>query len=527
MMHGHGESNSAIVATKPTNKAEQSAAEPVEARAETKGNASQQSTGRTQSRETVSQALERIRQRARQRKKERFTSLLHHISIDLLDEAFYELKEDAAPGVDGLTWTDYELNLERNLEDLHARIHRGAYRALPSRRTFIPKPDGRRRPLAIAALEDKIVQRATVAVLNAIYEADFLGFSYGFRPRRGTHDALDALVVGIESTKVNWILDADIRSFFDEISQQWLVRFLEHRIGDRRIIRLIQKWLKAGILEDGVVTVSERGTGQGAVISPLLANVYLHYVLDLWAERWRRREATGDMIIVRYADDFIVGFQHEADARRFLDTMFERLQEFALSLHPEKTRLIEFGRLAAENRKRRGLGKPETFTFLGFIFVSSKTRRGKFQVKRKSRRDRMRVKLQAIKQEMRRRMHQPIPVQGKWLRQVVSGYFNYHAVPTNSRALHAFRHFVAELWQRSLRRRSQKDGMTWERFTQLANDWLPQPRILHPWPERRFAVTYPRWEKLWGGRRRSWHLHRPFELMEVAPWPKSMISAEA
>ena len=303
MMHGHGESDSAIVATKPTNKAERSAAEPVEPRAETKGNASQQSTGRTQSRGTVSQALERIRQRARQRKKERFTSLLHHISIDLLDEAFHELKEDAAPGVDGLTWTDYELNLECNLEDLHARIHRGAYRALPSRRTFIPKPDGRQRPLAIAALEDKIVQRATVAVLNAIYEEDFLGFSYGFRPGRGTHDALDALVVGIESTKVNWILDADIRSFFDEISQQWLVRFLEHRIGDQRIIRLIQKWLKTGILEDGVVTVSERGTGQGAVISPLLANVYLHYVLDLWAERWRRREATGDMIIVRYADD--------------------------------------------------------------------------------------------------------------------------------------------------------------------------------------------------------------------------------
>ena len=442
----------------------------------------------------MSQALERIRQRARQRKKERFTSLLHHISIDLLDEVFFELKEDAAPGVDGLTWTDYELNLEHNLEDLHARIHRGAYRALPSRRTYIPKPDGRQRPLAIAALEDKIVQRATVAVLNAIYEADFLGFSYGFRPGRGTHDALDALVGGIESTKVNWILDADIRSFFDEISQQWLVRFLEHRIGDQRIIRLIQKWLKAGILEDGVVTVSERGTGQGAVISPLLANVYLHYVLDLWAERWRRREATGDMIIVRYADDFIVGFQHEADARRFLDTMRDRLQEFALSLHPEKTRLIEFGRLAAENRKRRGLGKPETFTFLGFIFICSKTRRGKFQIKRKSRRDRMRAKLQAIKQELRRRMHQPIPAQGKWLKQVVTGYFNYHAVPTNGPTLTAFLFHVTNLWRRTLRRRSQKDWTTKERTARLANDWLPKPRILHPWPDARFAVRHPRWE---------------------------------
>jgi RNA-directed DNA polymerase len=376
MMHGREKSDSAIVAEKPTNKAVLTAAEPVEQRAGAKGNAYQQSTDRAQNRATVSQALARVRQAGRQRKKEKFTALLHHISVDLLDAAFFELKEDAAAGVDGLSWVDYEQNLERNLEDLHARIHRGAYRALPSRRVYIAKPDGRQRPLAIAALEDKIVQRATVAVLNAIYEEDFLGFSYGFRPGRSTHHALDALVVGIESTKVNWILDADIRSFFDKISQDWLVQFLEHRIGDRRIIRLIQKWLKAGILEDGVVAVSERGTGQGAVISPLLANVYLHYVLDLWAERWRRREATGDMIIVRYADDFIVGFQHEADARRFLDLMRKRLQEFALSLHPEKTRLIEFGRLAAESRKRRGLGKPETFTFLGFTFICGKSRRG-------------------------------------------------------------------------------------------------------------------------------------------------------
>jgi RNA-directed DNA polymerase len=494
MTHGCGESDSAIVAGKPTNKAERSAAEPVEPRAETEGNANQQSTGRAQSRGTVSQALARIRQAARQRKKEKFTSLLHHISTEALEIAFFALKRDAAPGVDGLTWRTYEADLDRNLTDLHERVHRGAYRALPSRRTYIPKADGKQRPLTIAALEDKIVQRATVAVLNAIYEEDFLGFSYGFRPGRGTHDALDALVVGIESTKVNWILDADIRSFFDEISQQWLIRFLEHRIGDRRIIRLIQKWLKAGILEDGVATVSERGTGQGAVISPLLANVYLHYVLDLWAERWRRREATGDMIIVRYADDFIVGFQHEADARRFLDAMRERLQEFALSLHPEKTRLIEFGRLAVENRKQRGLGKPETFTFLGFIFICNKTRRGKFQIKRKSRRDRMRIKLQAIKQELRRRMHQPIPEQGTWLRQIVTGYFNYHAVPTNGPTLAAFRSHVTNLWQRTLRQRSQKDWTTKERIARLVDDWLPRPQILHPWPDARFAVTHPRWE---------------------------------
>src|SRR5207302_6175078 len=432
-MHGREKSDSAIVAGKPTNKAVPTAAEPVERRAVAKGNASQQSTDRTQNRATVSQALERIRKVAKERKKERFTALFHHISIDLLDEAFYELKENAAAGVDGLTWKDYEQDLERNLEDLHARVHRGAYRALPSRRTYIPKPDGRQRPLAIAALEDKIVQRAAAAVLNAIYEEDFLGFSYGFRPGRGTHDALDALDVGINSTKVNWIVDADIRSFFDEISQEWLVRFLEHRIGDRRIIRLIQKWLKVGVLEDGIVTVSGRGTGQGSVISPLLANIYLHYALDLWAERWRRREATGDMIIVRYADDFIVGFQHERDARRFLDEMRERLREFALSLHPEKTRLIEFGRFAAERRKRRGLGKPETFNFLGFTFICGKTRAGKFQIKRKTRSDRMHAKLKMIKEEMWRRMHQPIPAQGKWLWYVVQGYFNYHAVPTNAR----------------------------------------------------------------------------------------------
>ena len=314
MTHGRGESDSAIVAGKPTNKAERSAAESVEPRAEAEGNASQQSTGRAQSRGTVSQALARIRQAARQRKKEKFTALLHHISIDLLDEAFFELKEDAAAGVDGLSWADYEQNLDRNLEDLHARIHRGAYRALPSRRVYIPKPDGRERPIAVAALEDKVVQRAALAVLNAIYEEDFLGFSYGFRPGRGTHDALDALIVGISSTKVNWIFDADIRSFFDSVSWEWLVGFLEHRIRDSRMIRLIQKWLKAGVLEEGVVSVSDRGTGQGSVISPLLANVYLHYTFDLWAERWRRRQATGDMIIVRYADDMVVGFEHESDA---------------------------------------------------------------------------------------------------------------------------------------------------------------------------------------------------------------------
>ena len=494
MMNGQEKSDLAIVATKPTNNAGQPAAEPVERRAGTKGNAGQQSTRRAQDRASVSKGLDRVRHVARQRKKERFTALLHHINLDLLRMAFLDLKRTAAPGVDGLTWQDYEADLEPRLRDLPDRVHRGAYRALPSRRRYIPKADGRARPLAIAALEDKIVQRATVAVLNAIYEEDFLGFSYGFRPRRSQHDALDALVVGISSTKVNYILDADIAGFFDAVSQEWLVRFLNHRIGDPRLIRLIQKWLRAGILEDGVVTTSDRGTGQGSVASPLLANVYLHYVFDLWANRWRQREATGDMIIVRYADDIVVGFEHEADAWRFWEAMRERLQEFALSLHPDKTRLLEFGRFAAANRKRRGLGKPETFTFLGFTFICGRTRRGDFQIHRKARRDRMQAKLTEIKEELRRRMHQSIPHQGRWLRQVVTGYYNYHAVPTNSRALEAFHYHVIDLWRRTLRRRSQKDGSTWERIAKIANDWLPKPRILHPWPQQRFAVRHPRWE---------------------------------
>ena len=492
MMHGREKSDSAIVAVKPTNKAVPTAAEPVEPRAGAKGNARQQSTHRTQGRERVAQALERVRQAARQRKKERFTALLHHISIDCLRMAFFALKRDAASGVDGLTWPTYEADLDRNLTDLHERVHRGAYRALPSRRTYIPKADGKQRPLAVAALEDKIVQRATAAVLNAIYEEDFLGFSYGFRPKRGQHNALDALVVGITSRRVNFIFDADVASFFDSVSKDWLVRFVEHRIGDLRIIRLIQKWLKAGVLENGVVTVSEKGTGQGSVISPLLANVYLHYVFDLWAERWRRHEATGDMILMRYADDIVVGFEHEADARRFWDDMRKRFEEFSLSLNPDKTRLIEFGRFAAERRARRGLGKPETFNFLGFTFICERNSRGQFLVKRTTRRDRMRATLRRVKEELRRRMHEPIPEQGAWLKQVVRGFFAYQAVPTNGPALRAFYYYVKRIWLRTLRRRSQKDRFSWQRMHGLAADWLPQPRILHPYPDKRFAVMHPR-----------------------------------
>ena len=492
MMHGPEESDSVIVAVKPTNKAESSVAEPVEPRTETKGNADQQSTRRAQDRGSVSQALERVRKVARQRKKERFTSLLHHVDPTMLRTAFYAMKRDAAPGVDGMTWKTYERDLDCRIEELHARVKSGAYRALPSRRSYIPKEDGSKRPLAVAALEDKIVQRAVAAVLSAIHEEDFLGFSYGFRPKRSQHDALDALIVGISSKKVNYILDADIRSFFTEVSQQWVVRFLEHRIGDTRILRLVQKWLRAGVLEDGIVTIEEKGTGQGSVISPLLANVYLHYVFDLWAERWRRREATGDIIMVRYADDIVVGFQHERDARRFWDAMRDRLREFSLSLHPEKTRLIEFGRFAAQNCKRRGRSKPETFKFLGFVLICDKSRRGNFQVRRKSRQDRMRAKLREIKEALRQRINRPIPETGKWLAHVVSGYFAYHAVPTNGLALSAFRYHVLVLWHRQLCRRSQRARVLWTQMTKLADEFLPKPQLLHQWPNVRFAVRHPR-----------------------------------
>jgi group II intron reverse transcriptase/maturase len=495
MMHGREKSDLAIVAAKPPNEAGLPVEEAVERRAGAAGNADQQGTLRTQGRASVEQGLARIRQAARQRKKERFTNLLHHVSVAHLREAFYALKRDAAAGVDGLTWRDYEAELEPRLSALHDRVHRGgSYHPLPSRRRYIPKPDGRQRPLAVAALEDKIVQRAVQEVLGAIYEEDFLGLSYGFRPGRGQHDALDALVVGIGRRRVNWIVDADIRSFFDTVSHEWLIRFVEHRVGDERIIRLIQKWLKAGVLEDGTVRVSEMGTGQGSVISPLLANVYLHYVIDLWAARWRRREATGDMVIVRYADDLVVGFEHEADARRFLDAMRQRLADFALSLHPDKTRIIEFGRHAAANRERRGLGKPETFNFLGFTFICAKSRRGAFLVTRKTRRDRLRAKLKEVKEALKRRLHQPIPEVGTWLGQVVRGFFNYHAVPTNFEALASFRRHVVTLWHRALRRRGNRDKTTWARITTLADDFLPRPRILHPWPEKRFAVKHPRWE---------------------------------
>ena len=414
--HAPEESDRAIVPMNQSNKEEQSSAEAGEERVRAKENIVQSNTSPTQSGERVSQGLSGVREAAKERKQERFTALLHHVSVDLLRDSFYALKRQAAPGVDGVTWQEYETGLEGRLTDLHSRVHRGAYRAQPSRRVYIPKADGRQRPLGIAALEDKIVQQAVVTILNQIYEVDFQGFSYGFRPGRSPHQALDALTVGIQRKRVNWVLDADIRGFFDNMSHEWTMKFVEHRVADRRILRLIQKWLKAGVSEDGQWSETKVGTPQGAVISPLLANVYLHYVFDLWVEAWRKKVATGDVIVVRYADDLVVGFENRTEAERFLEEFRERLAKFGLELHPEKTRLIEFGRFAAQDREKRGEGKPETFTFLGFTHYCGKRRsNGAFTVWRKTAKKRMVAKLQAIKAELRRRMHEPTADVGAWL----------------------------------------------------------------------------------------------------------------
>jgi group II intron reverse transcriptase/maturase len=420
----------------------------------------------------------------------RFTALLHHVyNPDTLRRAYFALKQDAAPGMDGQTWKVYGEALEENLRDLSDRLKRGAYRAKPVRRVFIPKADGRQRPLGVPVLEDKIVQRATVEVLNAIYETDFLGFSYGFRPGRSQHNALDALYTGLLTRKVNWVLDADIRGFFDAIDHGWLVKFIEHRIADRRVVRLIQKWLNAGVLEDGVRTRSEEGTPQGGSASPLLANVYLHYVFDLWVQQWRRKHARGDMIVVRYADDFIVGFQHQSDAERFLAELAERFRKFSLELHPDKTRLLKFGPFAAQDCKRSGRGKPGTFNFLGFTHICGKKRsNGMFTVLRQTMRKRLQAKLSAVKAELRRRWHDPIPAVGHWLQSVVGGHLRYYGVPMNHRALTLFRFRVGWLWHRALGRRSQTGRVPWERMRRLIDQWLPPARICHPYPLRRMGV---------------------------------------
>jgi RNA-directed DNA polymerase len=488
-MHEGGKSDSPVLPAKPSNKAV--AAEMVEGRGLTKGNTASTAGSGHRAGIRVSQGLDRVRQAAERDKDARFTALLHHVNIDCLREAYWALNPKAAAGVDGVTWEAYGGDLEANLQDLHRRLHSGAYRAKPVRRTYIPKADGRQRPLGIASLEDKIAQGALVKVLNCVYEADFLGFSYGFRPGRSPHQALDALTVGIKTKKVNWVLDADLADFFTTLDWGWLEKFLEHRIADKRVLRIIQKWLKAGIIENGNWADYDAGTPQGATASPLLANVYLHYVFDLWAERWRRN-ARGDVILVRYADDFIAGFQHKEDADRFLADLVERFARFGLELKAEKTRLIEFGRFAARAREARGLGKPETFDFLGFTHICGKTLDGRFRVLRKTISKGRRNKLREIKKELKRRRHLPIPEQGKWLRSVAQGYLNYYAVPGNLEAVSDFMHELRRLWQRALSRRSQKTRMTWPKFTRLAASWLPSVRNMHPYPEQRFAATHPR-----------------------------------
>lgn len=489
-----GKSDECIVPEKLTNKGgwDSRAAEPVEGRRSNEGNADQHAACRTQSRGSASIGLDRVREAARKSPTMRFTSLLHHLTPELLIDSFYALRRDAATGVDGRTWRDYEENLAENIAGLHRRVHQGTYRAKPARRVYIPKANGGQRPLGIVAVEDKIVQYGVAQIVSAIYEQDFCGFSYGFRPGRSQHQALDALSVALEG-KVNWVLDADIKSFFDTIDHEWLKRFVEHRIADPRILRLIAKWLKVGIEEAGRRVPAQEGTPQGAVISPLLANIYLHYVLDLWVRKWRSKDARGEVIIVRYADDFVMGFQYQDDARRFRQLLSARLCRFGLALNDEKTRLIEFGRFARQNRDKRGAGKPETFTFLGFTHYCAQRRAsGSFVVLRKSDRRRQRARLRTIKMELRKRLHHPPREVGQWLGHVVHGYLAYHAVPGNSRSIESFRTDVVRLWYRTLKRRSQRHSLCWARFAPYCDRWIPRARILHPWPSERFYAIHPK-----------------------------------
>ena len=488
-MNGHGQSDRSVVPANPPNKAP--AAEAGEERERTMGNTDGETRPGRSAGLSVSSGLDRVRQVAVKDKEARFTALLHHVSESRLVMAFKDLNPQAAPGIDGVTWQEYERDLVANIRDLHERVQSGRYRASPSRRVHIPKADGRLRPLGIVTLEDKVVQRALVDVLNAVYEADFLGFSYGFRPGRKPHDALDALTAGIYGKKVSWVLDADIRDFFGSLDRGWLEKFLRHRIADQRVLRLIGKWLAAGVIEDGQLLETEQGSPQGASASPLLANVYLHYVLDLWADWWRKHHARGDVIIVRFADDFVAGFQYQDDAEKFQAALRERFAKFSLELHPDKTRLIEFGRYAAPRRKARGLGKPETFSFLGFTHICAVTRKGRFQVRRVTDRKRLRAKLKQVKAELMRRRHRPGPEQGRWLRSVVTGHQDYYAVPGNYQAVRFFRTEVTRHWRHALSRRSQKGQVTWERMDRIARRYLPRTRISHPWPEQRFAATHP------------------------------------
>jgi len=488
MMNDGGKSDRSVVPEKLPNKADNHVAEVVEERDRAKGNPDKRDKPWTLSQPGLPSALERVGEAARQDKRLRFTALLHHIyEVDRLRRAYMAIERDAAAGIDGETWKHYGENLNENLQDLSERLARGAYRARPVRRVYIEKADGRKRPLGVPVLEDKIVQRSAVEVLNAIYEADFLGFSYGFRPERSQHHALDAVAYGIWKKRVNWILDADLQSFFDRLRHEWLVKFVEHRIADRRVLRLIQKWLNAGVLEDGKRNVSEIGTVQGGSISPLLANIYLHYVFDLWIQQWRASRAGGHVLVVRFADDFVVGFEHRKEADQFLAELRARLAKFGLNLHPEKTRLLEFGRFAVANRKARGEGKPETFAFLGFTHYCGTTRNGKFTVIRKTMRQRMLKKLKEVNLELRQRRHQPVDVQGCYVQAVIRGHVNYYGVPLNSRAIETFRFMVIRLWYKWLNRRSQRPSVVWDRMQRYIARWVPPALICHPYPSVRFG----------------------------------------
>lgn len=491
-MNGRRKSDRPIVPRKPSNNGSGApgSAEGVEERGLAEGKRSQFPRRRTQSRVSLKRKMWQLRQAAETRKAEQFTALWHHVyNPNRLHEAYYELNRRSAPGVDKVTWKQYGEDLWSNLTDLADRLRRGAYQPLPVERTYVPKGDGRQRPIGKPALEDKIVQRAFNEVVGAIYEADFLGFSYGCRPGRGPHNALDAVTVAIESKKVNWVLDADIRGFFDAVSHDWMVKFLQHRIADRRILRQVQRWLKAGVLEEGKLSVAQTGTPQGGIVSPLLANVYLHYVLDLWAHRWREQPGRGEVIIVRYVDDFVVGFQYRSDAERFLEELRDRLERFGLDLHPKKTRLIEFGRFAAQGRKRLGKGKPETFDFLGFTHMCSTDRKGRYIVRRHTMSQRQTAKLKAVNIALKQRRHWKLADQEQWLSRLLQGHFGYYGVPRNIRALRGFFQEVVRLWFQALRRRGQKHNLKWKRFSAKAKERLPRPRITHPYPDQRLCVT--------------------------------------
>ena len=486
-MNGTEKSDSAVVPVKLANEGDKTLEESVEERALTKGNTPQPITSRTQSRVMVSAGLEGVRKAAGMHKDKKFTALLHHVTLDRLRDCYFALKRQAASGVDGVTWAQYGEELEDKLIMLHDRLHSGGYRAKPARGITIPKMDGSKRHLSIWSLEDKIVQQALSQVLNAIYEQDFLGFSYGFRPGRGQHDALDALSVGIKRCKVNWVLDADIQSFFDNIDHDQLIRFLEHRVSDKRVLRLVRMWISVGTQTDAGRCAAFKGVPQGSVISPLLSNIYLHYVLDLWVWQWRSRYSTGDVIAVRYADDTAFGFQHVSDAHRFKSELDKRLAQFGLNLHPKKTRLIQFGRFAQRDRKQKGQNKPETFDFLGFTFFCSVTRLDRrFIVGRKTIKKRLLASVKEIKRQLRRRLHEPIGKTGEWLRRILVGHLNYFAVPGNLRSIQSFFMKLRRLWLRSLRRRSQRNNMTWPRYARIWNRLAPRICVTHDYPDKRF-----------------------------------------